>query len=159
MQVEVSNEQTKVKLEPSLVEYLEKAATLALEAAGGAPAAEAGIVLVDDAYIRELNRTYRNVDNSTDVLSFAMQENSADEPVILGLEDDSVLGDVFISVETAERQASEYGHSLEREVVYLAVHGLLHLLGHDHLEETDRHRMREKEEEVMAKLNLGREIE
>ncbi len=159
MQVEVSNEQTKVKLESSLVEYLEKAATLALELAGGAPAAEAGIVLVDDAYIRELNRTYRKVDSSTDVLSFALQEDTGDEPVILGLEDDAVLGDVFVSVETAERQASEYGHSLEREVVYLAVHGLLHLLGHDHLEEIDRHRMREKEEEVLTKLNLGRETE
>ncbi len=159
MQVEVSNEQTKVRLEALLVEELEKAATLALEVAGGAPAAEAGIVLVDDEYIRELNRNYRNVDSSTDVLSFALQENAADEPVVLGLEDDGVLGDVFISVETAERQAAEYGHSLEREVVFLAVHGLLHLLGYDHLEEGDRKRMRQKEEEVMTKLNLGREAE
>lgn len=156
-QVEISNEQTVVEVSSTLAEYLEKAAVTTLELVGGSPLAEAAIILVDDNYIRQLNRTYRRQDCSTDVLSFAMLESGEGEPEVLGLEEDTELGDVFISMETAQCQAQEYGHSLEREVVYLAVHGMLHLLGYDHLAEAEQKLMREKEEEVMAKLDLGRE--
>lgn len=154
--MEISNEQTLVEITSVLTVYLEKAAELTLELAGGEPLAEVSIVLVDDSYIRELNRAYRKKDQTTDVLSFAMLEETGEEPEIFGIDDDHVLGDVFISMETAERQAKEYGHSLERETVYLAVHGMLHLLGYDHEDEKDRERMRGKEEEVMVKLELRR---
>ena len=71
-------------------------------------------------------------------------------------DEEMLLGDIVISLPTAERQAEEYGHGLRREVVYLAVHGALHLLGYDHIDETDRQVMREKEEEFLSKLNLSR---
>lgn len=157
-QVEISNEQTGVEVTPSLLEYLVKGAEVTVQAAGGSPLAEAGIILVDDSYMRELNRTYRGQDCSTDVLSFAMLEAGEGEPEVFGLEQDTELGDVFVSMESAVRQAAEFGHSLEREVVFLAVHGMLHLLGYDHLEEADRTLMREKEDEVMAMLDLRREL-
>lgn len=157
MQLEISNEQTGVAINPTLVEYLQRAAELAVEAAGGDLTAEASVVLVDDGYIQTLNKNYRGKDYPTDVLSFAMQETSDDEPQVFGVEEDLTLGDIFISIPTAVRQAAEYGHSVEREVVFLAVHGMLHLLGYDHESEADRLKMREKEEEVMAKLDLRRE--
>ncbi|HWJ03422.1 MAG TPA: rRNA maturation RNase YbeY [Verrucomicrobiae bacterium] len=157
MLLEVSNEQTIVEIQGSLVQLLEKAANLTIDLTGGDPLGEVSVVLTDDKYIRELNREYRDKDCSTDVLSFSMLESSGEEPKIVGLDEDHVLGDVFISMETAQRQAEEYAHSLEREVVYLAVHGILHLLGYDHMVEADQQRMREREEEVMAKLDLRRE--
>lgn len=118
---------------------------------------EAGLVLVDDASIHELNREHRGVDSPTDVLSFALDEG--DDGDVSGSDDDwpHLVGDVIISVERAEAQRVEYGHSLEREIVYLLVHGLLHLYGFDHIEEADRRLMREREEEIMAGLDLGRD--
>ena len=88
--------------------------------------AELSIVLCDDAFIRPLNQAYRQRDMATDVLSFAMQEGDS------LLDDDPVLGDLVISVETARRQAREVGHSVQEELRVLLVHGLLHLLGYDH---------------------------
>lgn len=118
---------------------------------------EAGLVLVDDASIHELNREHRGVDSPTDVLSFALDEG--DDGDVAGPDGDwpHLVGDVIISVERAEAQRVEYGHSLEREIVYLLVHGLLHLYGFDHNEEADRRLMREREEEIMAGLDLGRD--
>ena len=158
MQLEVSNEQSEVEVSENLVQALEKAASLTLERAGGDPEGEISVVLVDDAHIQELNRDYRGKDCATDVLSFAMLEGSEEEPDIIGMEEDHILGDVFISLQTAKRQAEEFGHSLQREVVYLGVHGMLHLLGFDHLAEDERQAMRAKEEEIMAKLDLRREV-
>jgi len=114
---------------------------------------EVSLVFVDDQYIRELNSQYRGIDQPTDVLSFAMLEGegpeTADSETIL-------LGDIVISLPTAKRQAEEYGHSFSREVAYLAIHGMLHLLGYDHMNEADKQVMREKEEEYLTKLNLLR---
>ena len=112
------------------------------------------LMLVDDQRIHALNQEYRGVDRPTDVLSFALQEDMEDEPDAV-FEDD-MLGDIVISAERAKEQAKEYGHSFEREIVYLAVHGTLHLLGYDHEEEMDKQEMRSKEEEVMAILRLER---
>ncbi|HZW84007.1 MAG TPA: rRNA maturation RNase YbeY [Candidatus Deferrimicrobium sp.] len=159
MPVEISNEQNGVEVTPALISYIEQAAKLALELTGGDPAGEFSLVLVDDQHIHELNRDYRGKDCPTDVLSFAMLETSEDEPVVLGLDEDHMLGDIFVSLETATRQAADYGHTLDREIVYLCVHGMLHLLGYDHLEDADKVRMREKEEQVMAELDLRREAE
>lgn len=116
---------------------------------------EVSVVLVDDAYIRELNFQYRHKDTPTDVLSFAMEESTDDEPEI-GWDEDNILGDIIISVETAERQAEEYGHSFLREMAYLTTHGMLHLLGYDHENEDDRTVMRQKEEEILSILNIQR---
>lgn len=111
--------------------------------------------MVDDTYIRELNQKFRNKDSATDVLSFAMEESTEDEPFVEA-EEDSILGDIIISVETAERQAEEYGHSFSREMAFLTTHGMLHLLGYDHENEEERTVMREKEEQILNSLNISR---
>lgn len=127
----------------------------ALSVTEGPEEAEVSLTLVDDTRIHELNRDYRGVDRPTDVLSFALQEETEDEPDIVDYEDD-LLGDIVISVERARTQAVEYGHSFERELVYLAVHGTLHLLGYDHENEKDKTIMRQQEETVMSRIGLLR---
>ncbi|HBV88119.1 rRNA maturation RNase YbeY [Desulfosporosinus sp.] len=137
-----------------LAALLNQAISVAIELSEGPKEAEVSLMLVDDQRIHTLNREYRGVDRPTDVLSFALQEEMEDEPEIE--EEDEMLGDIVISIERARDQAEEYGHSFEREIVYLAVHGTLHLLGFDHEEENGKQEMRTKEEEVMAKLKLER---
>lgn len=116
--------------------------------------AEVSITFTDNEHIHEINRDYRNVDRPTDVISFAL--NEGDEPEIEGGAPVNVLGDIIISVEKAVEQASDYGHSVEREVAFLTVHGMLHLLGYDHIEEDDRKEMRREEDFVMEKLGISR---
>ncbi len=116
--------------------------------------AEVSIVLADDEFIRQLNRDYRGKDTATDVLSFALDEG--EEPEILDGPQEKLLGDIVISLETAVRQAEDYGHSSEREVAYLTIHGFLHLLGYDHELEQDREQMRSQEEKILAALQLSR---
>ncbi|MHB1416476.1 MAG: rRNA maturation RNase YbeY [Chloroflexota bacterium] len=113
--------------------------------------------LVDDEEIRELNARYRQVDAATDVLSFPLQEAAAGAGDFVQPPDDVLrLGDVVISLPRAEAQAEEYGHSVARELGYLFVHGLLHLLGYDHELEEGRQRMREREEAALAEAGLTR---
>ncbi|MCQ2358572.1 MAG: rRNA maturation RNase YbeY [Phascolarctobacterium sp.] len=121
---------------------------------------EVGITLVDDERIHEINREYRNVDRPTDVISFALDDDleDSDEPELIDGPEEHLLGDIIISVETANRQGEEFGHGLEREIVYLAVHGLLHLLGYDHMVEEDKVVMRAKEEEALRAINLSEEL-
>lgn len=116
--------------------------------------AEVSVLLADDEFIRQLNRDYRGKDMATDVLSFALEEG--EEPEIFDGPPEKLLGDIIISLETAVRQADEFGHSTEREVAYLAVHGLLHLLGYDHELEQDREQMRSQEEKILTALHLSR---
>ncbi|WP_073028642.1 rRNA maturation RNase YbeY [Desulfosporosinus lacus] len=137
-----------------LATMLNKAINEAVRLSDGSEEAEVSLLLVDNQRIHALNLEYRGVDRPTDVLSFALQEEMEEEPEIE--EEDEMLGDIVISVERARDQALEYGHSFEREIVYLAVHGTLHLLGFDHEEENDKQEMRSKEEEVMSKLKLER---
>lgn len=139
----------------SLKQILHRGIESAIRIAEGPEEAEVSLTLVDDVRIHELNREFRGVDRPTDVLSFALQEETEDEPDILDYEDD-LLGDIVISVERVRAQAVEYGHSFERELVYLAVHGTLHLLGYDHEEEEDRAEMRRQEEAVMSQVGLLR---
>ena len=121
------------------------------------PDAEVSVVLGDDALLQELNRAWRQVDAPTDVLAFAQEEQEADEPLYdVAEEDPRLLGDVVISLPRAKTQAADYGHDLTREVAFLAVHGVLHLLGFDHDDEVERQQMRVCEEEILAKLGLGR---
>lgn len=127
----------------------------AAEILGLDPEVEVSLLLCDDIYIRELNREYRSKDLATDVLSFALEEG--EEPAVIGGPKETLLGDIVISVETATRQAKEYGHSLEREVAFLAIHGLLHLLGYDHeLGKVEEDAMRLEEEKILVAAGLGR---
>ena len=115
--------------------------------------AEINVMFVTDEEIREINRDYRKIDKSTDVLSFPMGENGVYD---INPENGCLLlGDVVISVEHAQMQANEFGHSLEREIAYLTVHSVLHLLGYDHvLEGEDKRVMREHEEEALSIMGL-----
>ncbi len=153
MSVLVNNLQKKVAVDESLVGLLSQAAQAVLKDEGYREDAEVSLVFVDDVYIQELNKKYRGVDSPTDVLSFAMLEGES----VPGEEEEVILGDVVISLETAGRQAREFGHSFHREAAYLTVHGVLHLLGYDHQEEENRRRMREREEEILARLELSRQ--
>lgn len=115
---------------------------------------ELSITLTNDEKIHALNKIYRGIDRPTDVLSFAFRES--DEPEIFG-ETVDVLGDIIISVERAEVQAEEFGHSFLREIIFLEVHGLLHLLGYDHIEEAERVEMEAEQRFIMAELKIGRD--
>ncbi|WP_285718883.1 rRNA maturation RNase YbeY [Pelosinus sp. IPA-1] len=138
------------QMEQIVIAVLNKAA----EAYGIEPHTEVSLVLADDEYIRVLNRQYRDKDCSTDVLSFAL--NEGEEPLMIDGPEEVLLGDIIISLETATRQAEEYGHSLERELAYLTVHGILHLLGYDHMSEEDKKEMRQEEEYVLSFLGITR---
>ena len=120
----------------------------------GAEDAEVSVTLTDDAHIHELNRIYRAVDRPTDVLSFALIES--EEPEIVGAQGHDVLGDLVISLERVAAQAEEYGHSPLRELSFLTVHGMLHLLGYDHMEEAERQEMEEEQRHVMEELGIAR---
>jgi probable rRNA maturation factor len=112
---------------------------------------EVSLSLVNDQTIQELNRTYRGVDAPTDVLSFCQLESLDEEPEYEDLNEEQVLGDIVISLETASRQAEEYGHSLAREIGFLTLHGLLHLLGYDHQDPGEEAAMLAKQKEILAR--------
>jgi probable rRNA maturation factor len=116
-------------------------------------AAEVSLILADDEYLRQLNREYRGIDQPTDVLSFAMAEGLT-APGVADLPE--LLGDIYISKTRAAVQADAYGHSFQRELCYLAVHGLLHLLGFDHQTPEATAVMREREEQIMREFGLER---
>ena len=111
------------------------------------------LIIVDNEYIHELNRDYRNIDRETDVITFALE----DEDSIILPNDERVLGDIYISIDKASSQALEYGHSLLRELSFLAVHGFYHLLGYDHMTEEDEKVMFKKQEEVLEEYGISRD--
>ena len=121
---------------------------------------EVVVTLVDNDRIQELNRDYRGIDRPTDVLSFAMNESGEEEPDIFFEEEDeetpNMLGDIVISVPRAVEQAAEYGHSFNREMGFLAVHGFLHLIGYDHQNETEEKEMFSRQEEILSQVQLFR---
>ena len=118
---------------------------------------EVSITVTDDQRIHDLNRQYRGIDRPTDVLSFAF--NESDEPEIIFDDEDHIdtLGDIIVSIDRARAQAVEYGHSFKREIIFLIVHGMLHLLGYDHMEELERREMEAEQKFVMAELNIPRD--
>lgn len=139
--------------EKALLAKMEEGAALCAEEEGiPAERAEVSLTFVSGEEIRTLNRDYRDVDRVTDVLSFPQYEDLSDIPQA----GEIPLGDVVICREQALKQADELGHSKEREIVYLFVHSICHLLGYDHMEGADKQEMREKEERVMAKIQLER---
>jgi probable rRNA maturation factor len=152
MSVLVSNLQEEIAIDEELTELITDVAEAILKSEGYGEEAEVSVVFVDDEYIQSLNSEYRGIDHPTDVLSFAMLEGQA----LPGQEEELILGDVVISLQTARRQAYEYGHSFHREVAYLTAHGILHLLGYDHQDAESRAEMRHKEEAILNSLNINR---
>ena len=114
------------------------------------------IALTNPENIKVINKQYRNVDNATEVLSFPMFEKEELKKMIKkqDYEHEDILGDIIISIEKVEEQAKEYEHSFERELSYMIVHGFYHLMGYDHIEENDKKIMRQKEENILQKLNI-----
>ncbi len=110
------------------------------------------VIIVDNSYIHELNRTYRGKDRETDVITFALE----DEDSLIVPEEGRILGDIYISIDKAKEQAMEYGHSLLRELSFLAVHGFYHLLGYDHMTEEDEKVMFGKQKEVLEEYGITR---
>lgn len=140
-------------MEESLLKKMEEAAGVLFQQEGvDEERAEISLTLVSLEEIRELNRDYRDVDRETDVLSFPQFESVENMPEFGEL----CLGDVVICLDKVEEQAKEFGHSFERELIYLFVHSLLHLLGYDHMEEGEKQEMRQREEAVMSAIDLNR---
>lgn len=108
------------------------------------------IIFVNDSKIQEINKTYRNIDKVTDVISFALND---EKDFLIKTEE---IGDIFIDIDQAKRQAVEYGHSLDRELGFLSVHGYLHLHGYDHMTKEDEEVMFKKQEEILNNANLRR---
>jgi probable rRNA maturation factor len=139
---------------------IERAVAAALAAEGVAGAIEVSVLIADNATLHQLNRDYRNVDAPTDVLSFADddQDDAAPAAFVRPPDTPRYLGDLAISYERVVEQAAEYGHSRARELAFLTVHGMLHLLGYDHERgEADQAAMRAREEAIMQQLGLPRE--
>ncbi len=109
------------------------------------------IIFVTNDEIHRLNKEYRNIDRVTDVISFALEDNKK-----IDLESIRVLGDIYIAIDVAYNQAREYNHSKEREVSFLATHGVLHLLGYDHMNPKDEKIMFDLQEELLSKYNITR---
>lgn len=163
LQLAWNNEQEIFEISDDLITLLEAILQKAGEVEGVSDG-EVDLTFVDDEQIHQLNREYRGIDRPTDVLSFAMNEVTNDELEIiyeLGEDEESegipnVLGDIIISVPRAKLQSEEYGHSLERELGFLFVHGFLHLLGYDHQDEASEAEMMSKQEAVLAEVGLTR---
>lgn len=134
-------------------EVIERVCQEAALVYGLGPNAEISILLCHNAYIHELNKQYRDIDRPTDVLSFALNEGEED-----GYDgpDTALLGDIVISLDKVQEQADEYGHSVERELAYLTIHGMLHILGYDHMEPDDKAEMRKEEEFILTRLGYVR---
>ncbi|WP_243524480.1 rRNA maturation RNase YbeY [Bacillus pseudomycoides] len=117
---------------------------------------ELSVTFVDNERIQEINRDYRDKDQPTDVISFAMEDMGEGEMEIVGVEMPRMLGDLIISIPRAKEQAGEYGHSFDRELGFLALHGFLHLLGYDHMTDEDEKEMFGKQKEILEAFGLGR---
>ena len=152
MTVFITNEQDKIEIPAEWEEKINQVAAICLREEQLPEDVEVDFLFVDNEAIREMNLEYRDKDSATDVLSFPMYE--PDEEI--DDEEEVLLGDIVISLERAQEQCEEYGHSLEREVMYLLVHGLLHLAGYDHMEEEDKKVMRAQEEKLLAQIGAIR---
>ena len=117
------------------------------------------VTLTNPGNIRKINKEYRKIDKETDVLSFPMFEKQELDEMIAKkqFEHEDVLGDIIISIARVEEQAKEYGHSFERELSYMVVHGFYHVMGYDHIKEEDKVKMRPKEEKILNDLKILRE--
>lgn len=161
------NRQEKLEVTEEFIGKLSKVCDFALSEEGMVLPYQISLLFVNDEEIREINLETRNIDRATDVLSFPMldyEKGKVYKDIYINFEFDEtfkdgeelVLGDMVLSLERALEQSEEYGHSYEREVCYLVVHSILHLLGYDHMEEDEKNIMRKREEEILNKLNITR---
>lgn len=163
----LENNQDKMEVTEELIKSIEETIDLALKEEGVEVDCEVSVLLVDNEEIREINREHRNIDKETDVLSFPILDYPKgkvykevysnfkfDKTFLDG--DNLVLGDIVLSLEKAKEQSEEYGHSFEREALYLIVHSVLHLLGYDHMEEEEKKIMRAREEAILDVLKVKR---
>lgn len=148
MEIYYDDRQDDIKITDEIKNLIEKSIAAVLKVENLDENVEVSVSFVGDEEIRDLNRDYRGVDKSTDVLSFPMD----DEFII----DNRILGDVIINTRRVMEQAKELGHSDERELSYLTVHSILHLLGYDHMEDEDKKEMREREKLAMKELSIYR---
>ncbi len=149
------NDQRTFDISPELEKLIIAAADKAVSGEGIKEGYEIDLIFASEKRMREINRQTREIDKVTDVLSFPMGENGQyDKNPETGL---LQLGDIMLSLSAADRQAREFGHSFEREVCYLSVHSVLHLLGYDHEDEKGKKEMRKKEETALAAVGLLRE--
>lgn len=157
VKVYIRNNQTKIKVPVGIRLLIRKCCIAVLNNEGFKENAEISVTFVDNEEIHALNKQYRNMDKPTDVLSFPLGEDGKYD---FNNETKSyMLGDIVISIETALKQSKIYGNSLEREIGFLTVHSMLHLLGYDHeTSKLDALKMREKEEAVLEKLGISRNI-
>jgi len=107
------------------------------------------VIIVDNEYIHKLNKEYRKIDRPTDVITFALEDNQD-----ISYDEFRLLGDIYVSLDKAKSQAIEYGHSFKREICFLAVHGFLHLLGYDHMEQEEEKIMFDRQELILNEANI-----
>lgn len=163
LRLEWGNDQQEMEIPETWITRIEQLLQLAGEAEG-ITEGDVSLTFTNDEEIHQLNRDYRGIDRPTDVLSFAMQEDGTEELDILfevESEDEldpisGMLGDIIISVEKAAAQSEEYGHSLEREIGFLFVHGFLHLIGYDHQDDATEAEMTSKQEAILQQAGLAR---
>ena len=150
------NDQTE-SLSTENLQLIEKMLHHAAEDQGIEAGSELSVTFVNNEEIQQINNDYRGKNVPTDVISFAMEELGEGEIAINVPGAPRMLGDIIISVERAKEQAADYGHSEERELGFLAIHGFLHLLGYDHMEDEDEKEMTEKQEAILQSFGLRRE--
>jgi probable rRNA maturation factor len=164
----IDNRQDKIEISKDYEKLLDEVVKSTLKEEEVDREVQISIILVDNDEIHNINKEFRNIDRPTDVLSFPMLEyidGKVYKEQYKGFcfdkffldEGELILGDMAISIEKTIEQSKEYNHSFERELAYLAVHSILHLLGYDHMEEKDKKRMREREEFILEKFNIKRE--
>lgn len=161
------NRQEKLEVTEEIIEKITKVSEFALREEGVTEEYQISLLFVDNEEIRSINNETRNIDRATDVLSFPMldfDEGKVYKDMYIGFNFDEtykdgnelVLGDMVLSLERAKEQSVDFGHSYEREVCYLVIHSILHLLGYDHMIEEDKVKMRGREEDILKKFNIER---
>ncbi|QQK07675.1 rRNA maturation RNase YbeY [Miniphocaeibacter halophilus] len=148
MEILINNRQDKLTLSDNLISNIKKAILICLEIEKHNINVEISLSFVDNEEIKKINKEFRNIDTPTDVLSFPLD-------IDFFIEDINIpLGDIIISTEKAREQSLEFGHSLEREIIYLVIHSMFHLLGYDHIKNEDAIKMRNKEKEAIRKIGI-----
>ncbi|HNR05461.1 MAG TPA: rRNA maturation RNase YbeY [Bacillota bacterium] len=160
MSVLIDNRQEEIKVDEALEAFVVQVVEKVLAYEQCEEAFEVSISFVNNQEMRKLNKEYRNIDKETDVLSFPLAEfieeelNTEDEGAEY-IEEEIALGDIVISMEKAAEQSEEYGHSFKRELAFLLVHGMLHLLGYDHDEEASEGEIFDKQEEILKNMEIA----
>lgn len=156
METMIINQQNKIEYNNVLQDVIIAVLNAAAEILKIPDNSEVSVLLVDNNSIKELNALYRNINEDTDVLSFAMNEFSEDEPEFINAEEINMLGDIVISLEKALFQSVEYEHKLSRELGFLVAHGILHLLGYDHEKPEEEEIMQKMQEKILTMVKLER---